>query len=82
MADDEQFNVSAFCETATEDVGKAVCAVNDALASTKSGLNVFFLLFGVSFDNGVYHTSELSCFLVPCSFFRNACTCFTAFSLI
>jgi len=46
MADDEQFNVSAFCETATEDVGKAVCAVNDALASTKSGLNVFFLLFG------------------------------------
>ena len=49
MADDEVFNVTALCEIADiDDVAKAVCAVNDALASTKIGLDTFFLIFGVS----------------------------------
>lgn len=51
---DEAFNVTAFCESAADDSSSAVCAVSDelsslseGLASTKSGINTFFLLFGV-----------------------------------
>ena len=49
MADDEVFNFTALCASVDiDDVGKAVCAVNDALGSTKSGIDSFFLIFGVS----------------------------------
>lgn len=55
MADDEVFNVTALCEAADiDDVAKAVCAVNDALISTKIGIDTFFLIFGVSLLSSLF----------------------------
>lgn len=41
------FNVTDFCLGAADDTSSAVCAVNDSLSSAKTGLDSFFLLFGV-----------------------------------
>jgi hypothetical protein len=48
MADDTVFNVTAFCESATQPVDSAVCAVNAGALSIVAGLDTFFLIFGVS----------------------------------
>ena len=49
MADDEQYNLTAFCESEDlEPASLAICAVNDGLASTQAGLDMFFLIYGVS----------------------------------
>lgn len=44
-----QFDVDAFCNVTTGDVGRAICAVNVDLQGVKDGLNTFILVFAVSF---------------------------------
>lgn len=43
----EDFNLTAFCEAATEGAGEAACTVQENLDDASSGLNAFFLLFAV-----------------------------------
>lgn len=52
MADTDILDVAALCESAVDTNTLGLCALNSGLESTNSGLNVFFLLFGVciSFD--------------------------------
>lgn len=46
------FDVAAFCESASDDTSSALCAIGDEVTSAKAGLDVFFLLFGVSQEQG------------------------------